>query len=463
MQEQGVISLAPDDLRVAQYLHGRLVPRLTKYIPQIPTPKQQLALCLNDSELLFGGAGGGGKSSYLLMAALQYVDVPGYAALILRRTYTDLCMPGALLDRAHDWLRGTDARWIHDLKGYVFPSGARLCFGHLDIEKDKKRYDSTEWMTICFDELTAFTETQFKYLHTRLRRPLGSQIPLRLRGATNPGNDGHEWVKRHFGIGLPDRAGYPPFIPARLEDNPHIDQESYRNGLMHTDAVTRERILNGDWTATEGGEMFARQNWVYIDATPRLVVARARGWDLAATAGEDAKETVGTKMAVTWEGLYVVEHVVWGKWLPGERDKVIASTAAADGKGTRIIIEEEGGSGGIAQSHALVKMLAGYDVIPQKVTGDKFVRAGAYAAQAGIKNVALLRGAPWVETYIDRLFASRVGAKLLDFMDSSSLVFNWLAENARIPEPPRVGAPKPTTRPPEFRDAYPPRPENPFA
>ena len=45
------------------------------------------------------------------MAALQYVDVPGYAALLLRRTYSDLALPGAIMDRSHEWLEGKDVHW----------------------------------------------------------------------------------------------------------------------------------------------------------------------------------------------------------------------------------------------------------------------------------------------------------------------------------------------------------------
>ncbi len=70
------------------------------WIPQRPTIRQALFLTDPRLEVLYGGSGGGGKSSGLLMAAAQYVEVPGYAALLLRRTYQDLALPGALMDRA---------------------------------------------------------------------------------------------------------------------------------------------------------------------------------------------------------------------------------------------------------------------------------------------------------------------------------------------------------------------------
>ena len=67
-----------------------LTPRLTKYIPWQPTETQAAFLLLDCGEALYGGAAGGGKSVALLMAALQYVDVPGYNALLLRRTFAAL-------------------------------------------------------------------------------------------------------------------------------------------------------------------------------------------------------------------------------------------------------------------------------------------------------------------------------------------------------------------------------------
>ena len=164
-----------------------LVRRWTSFIPHTPTPKQLAFLLLGGQEALFGGSAGGGKTDALLMAALQSVDTPGYAALVLRRTYADLSLPGALMDRAQEWLGPTAARWHDTEKTWAFPSGATITFGYLEHELDKFRYQGSELSFCAFDELTQFTESQYRYLFSRLRRLAGSDIPLRMRSASNPG------------------------------------------------------------------------------------------------------------------------------------------------------------------------------------------------------------------------------------------------------------------------------------
>src|ERR1700688_1700143 len=101
-----------------------LEPRSNGYIPHLPTARQAAFLFLDCLEAFYGGAGGGGKSDALLMAALQYVDVPGYSALIIRRSMPDLAMPNALLDRSRRWLGGrNDAHWDETKKRWTFASG----------------------------------------------------------------------------------------------------------------------------------------------------------------------------------------------------------------------------------------------------------------------------------------------------------------------------------------------------
>lgn len=188
------------------------------------------------------------------MGALQYVDTPGYAALLLRKTYTELAMSGGLLDRSHEWLKNTDAHWNGTDKTWTFPSGARLSFGYLKTEEDRYRYRSSEFQYIGFDELTDFGENSYRFLFTRLRKKAGVSIPLRMRSASNPGGKGHLWCKKRF---ISHRAPGTIFIPAKLADNPGCDQESYLRSLAEVDPITRRHILDGNWDAIEGGRFLA--------------------------------------------------------------------------------------------------------------------------------------------------------------------------------------------------------------
>jgi len=377
-----------------------LTPRLTPYIHQSPTPPQAAFLLADELEVLFGGAAGPGKSSGLLMAALQYVDVPGYAALLLRRTYKDLSLPGALLDRSDQWLRSTDARWSPTEMTWVFPSGATLTFGHLNYEADKYQYQSAEFQFVGFDELTQFSETQYLYLFSRLRRLIGSDVPIRMRTASNPGGAGHSWVRQRFiDSHSPDRL----YIPARLRDNPYLDADSYVSSLQQLDPVTRARYLDGDWTIEHEGRMFSRAWFPIIDIAP-VGLRTVRRWDLASTSkveGNDPDWTAGAKMSVDAQGRYYLLDVVRERMTPQGVERLIANTAALDGPEVPIVIEEEPGSSGKALVSYYQRMvLPRYAVRGVRMTGDKTTRAAPFASQAEAGNVSLVRGS-WNAAWLD--------------------------------------------------------------
>jgi hypothetical protein len=223
------------------------------FIPHEPTAKQAEFLSLTCFEALYGGAAGGGKSDAELMAALQYVHVPGYSALLLRRTYADLSLPGAIMDRAKDWLVPRGVEWNDKEKRFTFPSGATLTFGYLDTERDRFRYQGAEFQFIGFDELTQFPEQWYRYLLSRIRRLKTSSVPLRVRNASNPGGIGHDWVRRRFVESpTPDRA----FIPATLADNPYLDADAYRVALEQLDPTTRKQLLEGVWVRDGEGLVY---------------------------------------------------------------------------------------------------------------------------------------------------------------------------------------------------------------
>lgn len=226
-----------------------ITPRPPLFCPHKPTVKQATFLLLDDREILFGGAAGGGKSDALLMAALQFVDVPDYAALLLRRTYPDLQLPGAILERSHDWLTESPATWSQINRTWTFPSGATITFGFCARPADKFRYQSSEFQYIAFDELTQFGLEEYRYLFSRLRRPRNMQVPLRMRAASNPGGYGHGWVKDRFHDNPEQRI----FIPAKIEDNPFLDEEEYRKSLETLDPTTQAQLMDGNWMIHDDG------------------------------------------------------------------------------------------------------------------------------------------------------------------------------------------------------------------
>ena len=252
-----------------------------------PWPKQKSFLDCDDLEVLFGGAAGGGKSDSLLRAALQYAHVPGYSALILRTDLQRLKLAGGLIPRSHEWLVDTGAQWNGNEFMWRFPSGATLQFGYLSNSFDKFRYGSSEYQFIGFDELTEFTEEDYLFLFSRLRKKINIPVPYRIRAASNPGGKGHHWVlarfiteqaiadlkantlkNRYDVIGTDGKQRV--FVPAKVYDNPAVNAQEYINNLMHLSPVERERLMNGDWTVMPAGLIKAK--WLrYFRMRGRIV------------------------------------------------------------------------------------------------------------------------------------------------------------------------------------------------
>lgn len=215
---------------------------------EFPSRKQTRFLAYDGHEALFGGAAGAGKSRVLLAAALQYVQYPQYAALLLRRTFRHLMMDGGLIPMSHQWLDGK-ASWNAQDKRWTFPSGATLTFGYYDHDSNYMQYQGGAWDYIGFDELTQFKETWYRYLFSRLRRLEGSPIPGRIRAASNPGGPSHEFVKKRF----VSKGAKKYFVKAFVTDNPGLDKVAYYQTLAELDPITRAQLLQGDWNAYSGG------------------------------------------------------------------------------------------------------------------------------------------------------------------------------------------------------------------
>lgn len=398
-------------------LQGALTPRLTKYIPYDPTPKQRAFLLMNDTkEILYGGAAGGGKSVAQLMAALQYVDIPGYSAILFRKTYADLSLPGALIDMSKQWLmpfvESKEVKWSEKEKQYVFPSGATLNFGYLESGNDCYRYQGAEFQYIGMDEVTHIDPANYRYLFSRLRKPKSLQVPLRFRATANPGGQFGEYYYQRFFVEGKDAGRI--FIGAGIDDNPYLDAEAYKESLAELDPIERERLLNGNWEIKANGDMFNRHWFNIVPASDIPPAAkRVRFWDMASTdpskrKGKNKREpdwSVGFKLA-HYQGMYWIEDIIRVQKTPHDLEQIIGDTAKLDGYGVAIRMEKEPGSSGeITIDHYSRNVLRGYDFVGLASTGSKVERArtASAASQAG------------------RVFISQRCRNMLPFLDEADL------------------------------------------
>ena len=79
---------------------------------------------------------------------------------------------------------------------------------------------------------------------------------------------------------------------------------------------------------------------------------------------------------------------------------------------------------GKSQAKSFIKMLSGYAVKAETVSGDKATRAAPFAAQVNVGNVRMLKG-DWNKAYIEEL-RNFPNGKHDDRVDASSDAFNEL-------------------------------------
>jgi predicted phage terminase large subunit-like protein len=184
-----------------------------------------------------------------------------------------------------------------------------------------------------------------------------------------------------------------------------------------------------------GGGLFPIAKIELKKAAPRKEIKRTvRYWDKAGSTGSGAY-TAGVLMHYLKDNSMFIEDIKRGQWSALDREKIIKQTTELDArqfKSYKVWIEQEPGSGGKESAENTIKLLMGYTVEAEKVTGygpgtrglGKEFRAEPFAAQVQAGNVSIL-AADWSRAFLEELEQFPSG-KYKDQVDASSGAFNKL-------------------------------------
>lgn len=454
---------------------------------------QEAFLATSADICIYGGAAGGGKSYGLLLEPLRHLENGNFGAVIFRKNSNQIFAEGGLWDTAwkmYPLADGEPKKTPSPM--WVFPSGMKVTFAHMDMEKDVHKWQGSQIPLIGFDELTHFTKKQFVYMLSRNRSTCG--VKPYIRATCNPDRD--SWVREFIdwwigdnGYADPEKGGKirwmgmvndawiwgdtpeeveeksegevparlaksVTFIPSKLADNKILMEAdpSYLANLKALSTVDRERLLEGNWDIRPAAGLYFKRSKVNIlDELPSDIVKMVRAWDLAAT--EDRKNqrpedgaayTAGVLLAKRRNGRYLVVDVINQRLNAAEVQNLVKNTAIVDKvkyKHVRIRMNQDPAQAGKAQAQAYIKLLQGFSINIERETGDKVTRFEPFAAQClGLStdetgNVDVM-AAEWNEAYFSQLESFPEG-KFKDMADASATAFNELEKMPSVGAPPK--------------------------
>lgn len=183
-----------------------------------PNDKQIQFFNARNKFVAYGGARGGGKSWAIRVKAIMLAcEYPGIKMLIVRRTYKELEGNHIRILQA---MCKDIAKYNGTNKILTFMNGSTIEFMYCARDVDLQRVQGLEFDIIFFDEATHLSEYQIKAITATLRGV--NAFPKRVYLTTNPGGQGHSYIKRVY----VDRAFLPTenpedytFIQALVDDN----------------------------------------------------------------------------------------------------------------------------------------------------------------------------------------------------------------------------------------------------
>lgn len=177
------------------------------------------------------------------------------------------------------------------------------------------------------------------------------------------------------------------------------------------------------------GNMFKPDRMpVYEPTMIPPIVEKVRAWDLASSVKGDY--TVGLLLARCWdtnyENRFIILDIVRFRGPPEDVRRTVKTVAQADGYSTKIWLPKDPAQAGADQADSYIRMLSGYPVDCERMSGDKATRADAAASQANIGRLGMVR-AEWNSAFVEEA-AAFPRAVHDDQIDALSLAFSKLEQ-----------------------------------
>lgn len=224
-------------------------------------------------------------------------------SLILRRTYKE----ASRFIRRFGEIVGHRNGWSGQTNTFTFADGRIVEFGGCQLEDDKQKYKGEPKDFIGFDEISDFTETQYRFIIGWNRSASPGQRCRVIAAGNPPTTPEGLWVVRYWAPWLDETHPNPAkpgelrwfttiagedtevdgpgphmidgepiiarsrtFIPARLEDNPDLAETNYGSVLASLPPGLREAYKDGKFSAT-----LKDDDWQVIP-TSWILAAQAR-------------------------------------------------------------------------------------------------------------------------------------------------------------------------------------------